>query len=398
MKKSLFLPVIFGLLFLISGISVNSANVFFDGEDEPGIYIPADKRHKGLSKFDQLPFTDRKKGDPERYRALNPKYVKKENGNYYFLLKANANAHYFDENLNDKGVLTDRNIAVDLTNIKKAKAADGEKVEKYFYVKDLGYMPESSLEQKFETIKGGIWLRFPLKKGEHQLYDGTGIERGKITADSVRLNYGQQKQINGESFYYVFSSKIAMQNAKDQMGASGWMKASAIEDGNDPQYSAEVVEKMQPPPTPGATFTKYEITGGNQQEISGKDKNGNPVYKYGFMRNGEFVSYKVLPKQTVANVAATDYLKRSDDVVNLGFNVAGVSNDTFRINGANRPLIFNRSSDKDATANIDLYFPKDATHDGEQSIGKMIFVYGYVETPGGNRWGWMALDALRPKS
>lgn len=398
MKKSLFLPVIFGLLFLISGISVNSASVFFDGENEQGIYIPADKRHKGLSKFDRLPFTDRKKGDPERYRALNPKYVKKESGNYYFLLKAKSNAHYFDENLNDKGVLIDKNVAVDLTNVKKAKSADDEKAEKFYYVKDSGYIAASSLEQEFEDIKGGVWLRFPLKKGEHQLYDGTGIARGKITAASVRLNYGQQKEINGESYYYVFSSKIAVGNVKDEMGASGWIKASAIEEGNDPQYSAEVVEKMQPPPTPGATFTKYEITGGDQQEISGKDEKGNPVYKYGFMQNGEFVSYKVLPKQTVANVAATDYLKRSDDVVNLGFNVAGVSNDTFRIKSANRPLIFNRSSDKDATANIDLYFPKDATHDGEQSIGKMIFVYGYVETPSGNRWGWIPLGSLKPKT
>lgn len=368
-------------------------------DENAGIYIPPDQRHKGLSKFDQLPFTDRKKGDPERYRALNPKFVKKENGNYYFLLKAKSNAHYFDENLDDKGVISDQNVAVDLTNVKKAKGSDAdEKAEKYYYAKNLGYIPATSLEQSFETIKGGYWLRFPLKKGEHTLYDGTGIPRGIITENKVRLNYGQQKQINGESYYYVFSSKIALPNSKDQTGASGWMKASAIEEGNDPQYSAETVEKMQPPATPNATFTKYEITGGDQQEIIGKDDKGNPIYKYGFLRNGEFVSYKVLPRTTDANVAATDYLKRSDDVVNLGFNVAGVSNDTFRINGANRPLIFYRSSDKDATANIDLYFPKDATHDGEQSIGKMIFVYGYVDVAGSKRWGWIPLDALKPKT
>lgn len=398
MKKPFSLSVFFVLLVSITSIPASLVRGFADGKEEPGIYIPADQRHKGLSKFDQLPFTDRKKGDPERYRALNPKFVKKENGNYYFLLTAKSGAHYFDEKLNDKGALTDKNVEVDLTNVKKAKSGDDEKAEKYYYIRNKGYIPASSLEQEFETIKGGLWLRFPLKKGEHLLYDGTGIARGIITESKVRLNYGQQKQINGESYYYVFSSKIALPNSKDQMGASGWMKASAIEGGNDPQYSAEVVEKMQPPATPNATFTKYEITGGDQQEISGKDDKGNSVYKYGFMRNGEFVSYKVLPKTTAVNVAATDYLKRSDDVVNLGFNVAGVSNDTFRIDGANRPLIFFRSSDKDATANIDLYFPKDATHDGEQSIGKMIFVYGYVDVAGSKRWGWIPLGALKLKT
>ncbi|MBA3599832.1 MAG: hypothetical protein H0W45_01130, partial [Acidobacteria bacterium] len=91
-------------------------------------------------------------------------------------------------------------------------------------------------------------------------------------------------------------------------------------------------------------------------------------------------------------------LKRSDAVVNLGFNVAGVSNDTFRINGANRPLIFHRSSKRDATAVIDLFYPKDAAHDGERVVAEMIFVYGYVAAGGDKRWGWIPLDALKLKS
>ena len=116
---------------------------------------------------------------------------------------------------------------------------------------------------------------------------------------------------------------------------------------------------------------------------------------------GEFVAYKVLPKVPLdgkQSIASTDYLKRADDVINLGFNVAGVSNDTFRIKGANRPLVFYRSADKDAAASIDLFYPRSAVHDGEKIVGKMIFVYGYVDIPAGKRWGWIPLDALKLKS
>ncbi|MEO6655132.1 MAG: hypothetical protein ABIO36_03540 [Pyrinomonadaceae bacterium] len=85
-------------------------------------------------------------------------------------------------------------------------------------------------------------------------------------------------------------------------------------------------------------------------------------------------------------------------MINLGFNIAGVSNDTFRINGANLPLGFHRSADKDATAVIDLFYPKEGVHDGEEIAGKMIFGYGYVDTAAGKRWGWIPLSALKLKS
>ena len=325
------------------------------------IYIPADKRHQGLSRFDLLPFTDRQKGDPDRYRAVNPNYVKKENGHYYFALNVRPQTHYFDENLKDKGILSDASVQVDLTQIKVAKANNNQSV-KYVYVKDKGYAPMNSLAQTLSEIKAGRWFQFPLKRGEHQLYDGTGIARGKIAANSVKLNYGQKKEINKENYYYAFSTKIVVNETSETMGASGWIKASSIQEGNDPQYDAKFLEKMQIPTGSNDTFTDYEITGGNPQEIIGKDENGKTKYKFGYINeSGEFIAYKVLPNIPLdgnQSVAATDYLKRADDVINLGFNIAGVSNDTFRINGANRPLIFHRSADKEATAVIDLFIQK----------------------------------------
>lgn len=367
-------------------------------ETKPEIYIPADKRHQGLSRFDLIPFTDRRKGDIDRYRAVNPKYVKRENGRYYYALRVKAGTHYFDENLQDKGVLPDTNVNVDLTETKTAKAGDGKTV-KYVYVKDKGYVLSGALRQTAEEIKAGHWFRFPIKIGVHNLYDGTGIVRGKLAADSVKLNYGLQKNIKGETYYYAFSTKLKTNNRT--IGASGWIKAVAIEAGNDPQFDVNFVKKMQMPTDAADQFTQYEITGGNPQEATGKDTNGTLKYKFGYAdKNGNFIAYKVLPKIPLdgnQSIAATDYLKRSDAVVNLGFNVAGVSNDTFRVAGANRPLVFHRSSDKDATAVIDLFYPKDAAHDGEKVAAQMIFVYGYVAVAGDKRWGWIPLDALKLK-
>lgn len=377
---------------------MNSSAQKTDGAP-PEIYIPADKRHRGLSRFDLIPFTDRRKGDPDRYRAVNPNFVKKDNGNYYFLLNAKTGAHFYDENLNDKGILPNAKVEIDLTNIKTAEITGG-KTRKYFYIKDTGYLAAESLTQTPADIRAGRWFYFPLKSGEHRLYDGTGSARGRIAAESVKLNYGQTKEMTGERYYYAFSTKIFL-GESESIGASGWIKASALETGNDPQYAREFVEKMQIPTEPDDVFNDYEITGGNPQETIGAGADGKPKYKFGYAgAGGEFVAYKVLPGVPLdgkQSIAVTDYLKRADDVINLGFNVAGVSSDTFRIGGANRLLIFHRSSDRDTTAAIDLFYPKSSTHDGEKPVAKMIFVYGYVAAPNGKRWGWLPLDALKPK-
>lgn len=369
-------------------------------DSKSAIYIPADQRHRGLSRFDLIPFTDRKKGDPDRYRAVNPKYVKRENGRYFFDLEVRTGTHYFDENLNDKGVLANTNVAVDLTDTKRMQSSDDKPV-KYVYVKDEGYIAAAALVQTSSDIKAGKWFRFPVKDGEHYIYDGSGIERGKLAVDSVKLNYGLEKEIKGEIYYYAFSTKMTI--GRENVGASGWIKASVIRNGEDPQFDESFVKEMQMPTAANDIFTEYEITGGEPRQIIGKDENGVTKYKFGYADiNGNFIAYKVLPKILLdgnQSIASTDYLKRGDDVINLGFNVAGVSSDTFRIDGLNnRSLIFYRSSERDATAVIDLFYPKDATRDGEKIVEKMIFVYGYVAVGDEKRWGWLPLDALKLKS
>ena len=366
--------------------------------DEPaGVHVPADKRHMGQSRYDLLPFTDRRKGEPDRYRAVNPNFVKKVGGRYYYLLDAQPGTRYFDDALKDRGALPETDgVPVELSRTKEgAKGADG-KTRQFVHVRDRGWVPRDALPTAAE-VRSGKWFRFPLKPGHHTLYDGTGIARGTLAAPSVRLNYGQQKQIGGERHYYAFSTSIVPDGETRRRGASGWIRASAIEDGHDPGYSAEVVARMQPSPTPpGDRFTPYEVTGGDPEERLP----GGGGYRFGYAdEKGAFAEYKVLPGvPRTENVAATDYLKRSDGVVNLGYNAAGVSNDTYRVAGSGRPLTFHRSADPHATVVIDLFRAKDATHDGLRPAAKMQFVYGYIdEGNGAKRWGWIPLGALRPK-
>jgi hypothetical protein len=382
-----------------------AANVFAQTESsknspnrapETAVYIPADKRHQGLSRYDLIPFTDRRKGDPDRYRAVNPNFVKRENGRFFYKLTVKSGTPLFDENLKAKGALTKREAEIDLTDTKTSRSANGENI-RYVFVKNKGYAAASAIAETPEEIKNGRWFQFPLKRGEHLLYDGTGIARGSLAAPSVKLNYGLQKEIGGEKYYYAFSTKIKIKDAT--IGASGWIKASAIEKGNDPRFDPQFVSRMQVPTGAGDRFTRYEITGGEPEEKIVSGEGGAPRYRFGYAdQSGNFVAYNVLPKIPLdgrQSVAITDYLKRGDGVINLGFNPAGVSNDTFRVEGANRPLIFYRSSEPDAAVEIDHYYPQDGTHDGTEIAAQALFVYGYVAVPNGKRWGWIPFEALQ---
>lgn len=314
-------------------------------------YVPGDDNRHKTSKYDNLPFPNHIKNSPDRYRAVNPK-----------------------------------------------RAGEGVKGEKLLY--------------------------FPLKDGKdkngnvvkHIMVDGNGKDRGAITKSSVKLNYAQVKKINGEDYYYAFDTKIIDKNSNKEIGASGWVKASAIENGNAPKYTEKNIKNAQPRAVSEVhgkhkDYQQYVVQNVHPKELTGKD--GKP--KYGFIKDGKFVSYKVLQGKTKdENFSASDYLRRTGNVINLGFNAAGLSNDTFKVDAKDKagkplPVVFHRAptSIKSATVDIDIYHPKDKNHLGQKPVGKMRFVYGYVEIPATKqgltvipatkRWGWMALGALKQK-
>lgn len=372
-------------------LNVKMENFAAQSVTYPTVHIPPDRRHDEIvSKYDLKPVSNREPGDPDRYRAVNPKYVKLEaDGNRYYRMELVPGSRHYGSDLSPGGILEREEIKVDFSRQRKVDGVS------YVGVDTGGYVRLSALKDanrggtvSVSNVKESRAFKMTINPGEHQLYDGAGVPRGSISDLSVKLNYGIEKEMNGEKYFYAFSTRIDPNNdtGTESKGASGWIKASSIVEGERPYYSAADVERLKNPPIPNETvFEKYEITGGNPTASN-----------LGYMKNGQFISYKVLPGQTTSNVAATDYIKRSDNVINLGYNVAGASKDTFRVDG-NPPLVFNRSSGAETTATIDLYYPKDADHAGEVPVGKMTFVYGFVETPSGNRWGWMALDALKPK-
>lgn len=273
-------------------------------------------------------------------------------------------------------------------------------VSKYDNLPSFSNIP-AGVKARYRAInpKDGTRL-FPLKEGKHTLVDGNGVERGTISGD-VKLNYAQVKQINGEDYYYVLGKNMTDKDSKATIGSSGWVKASAIKNGNDPKFDKNDVAKSKTHAVSTVhgkhkDYQQYVVQNIAPEKLTGK--NGKP--KYGYMEKNEkgkdeFVSYKVLPGVAKdERVAASDYLRRPGNVINMGFNAAGVSNDTFKVDGAD-PIVFHRAptSVKSATVDIDIYRPN-----GEKPVGKMRFVYGYVETQGKKEWGWMALGALKPKN
>lgn len=371
--------------------------------------IPAAQRHQTGNPLDRNLVTDRPAGDPDRYRAVNPALVSRQDGRYYFPAGVERGAHYFDKDGKTRGVVPRTNVKVDLAeaNIRMIKDGDGIP-HQHVHVKDLGYVRVSALvpplKQLKAELKDGPAFKFPLRPGEqHELVDGFGKPRGTITEGEVKLNFGQVMYVGTEKYYYAFATRLDPNNrptlapgetpSTESIGASGWIKASALEV-QPYAVGAQDARKVEAQPVAGKTDA-YNITGGNPLETGPDGK-----YKFGYIdEKGDFESYKVLPELSLAkyrNVAAADYLRRSDGIVNLGFNAAGVSNDTFRVDGDQR-LVFHASRNKDARVRIELFHPKDADHAGKKVVGHMDFVYGYVETPGGNKWGWMALDALTPK-
>lgn len=208
--------------------------------------------------------------------------------------------------------------------------------------------PGMSFEQK---------QRFPIR-GNTPLLDGAGNVRGRVAAGSVMINSGQRKLIAGQPHVYAFATTIARPDGR-RMGASGWIPEAALTEG--PLHFMPTATLPKPPG--GDRKGSYTITGGNPRR---------------------FGDLKVNPKiPRSENVAASDYLKRAGNVVNmlwaLPFN-GGVSNDTFPVGTK-----FIRSAGV-PPKKVALYQPM-----GTKVVAQMSFVYGRV----GERYGWIALDALK---
>ncbi len=188
------------------------------------------------------------------------------------------------------------------------------------------------------------------------LYDGLGNLRGTIRDASVKINFGQRKVINGRTFVYAFAVILSGGG-----GASGWMLQSAVLDAGI--RSMPTVNARNP--GQGSYETDWVVTGGNPD-----------LY-------GEL---KVAPNITEGHVAASDYVVRAGNVVNVLYSLpgmGGVASDTLPLG-----VVFHRSHSV-AEVQIALYLPARST-----VVAHMTFIYGHVS----GRFGWIARDALTDRS
>jgi hypothetical protein len=203
---------------------------------------------------------------------------------------------------------------------------------------------------------------FPVERGT-QMVDGRGNVRGEVKAGSVRLNYGQQKRINGQEYVYAFATRIGKNGGT--RAASGWILKSSLKGDLETRINMPTVNAPRPAGDHGP-YRKFAITGGDRKE---------------------FGNLKVVPNSTKRNERASDYLNRGG-VTNLLHNLpgkGGVSADTLP-----RGATFHRSNSVAARA-VKLYKPGSG-----EPVKKMLFVYGFVKDPAtnGRRYGWIAAKAL----
>jgi hypothetical protein len=204
---------------------------------------------------------------------------------------------------------------------------------------------------------------FPIEKGT-RMVDGRGNDRGEVKAGSVKLNYGQQKQINGEDYVYAFATK-AEKNGLTR-SVSGWILKSSLKGDLETRINMPTVNAPRPSGDQGP-HREFAITGGDRKA---------------------FGDLKVVPNSTKKNERASDYLSRGGGT-NLLYNLpgkGGVSTDTLP-----RGATFHRSNSVRARA-VNLYKPGSS----EPVQKKMLFVYGFVKDPTTNerRYGWIAAKAL----
>ena len=97
----------------------------------PVVHIPAERseRHRGTSPFDTLLATNRKPGEPDRYRAVNPNFIVREGNTNYYKLKVEKNAHYFDSELKTKTLFKNPDVLIDFTRTKLCKRQKWENRE-----------------------------------------------------------------------------------------------------------------------------------------------------------------------------------------------------------------------------------------------------------------------------
>lgn len=341
------------------------------------------------TKFNRPLRTNRAPGDPDRNREVNRQRVETHEGHVVYPARVRNGAHFLDkQNKNPKPVRAGA-LDIDFT-VKKRRMADENGVKHiYVYARQKnsdgtttgGYVRQSNFPDFKREVEEAPF-RFPLAPGgDHKLYDGNGKDRGQvIDSRGVRLNFGQQKEIKGQRYYYVQDILVDHDyNPKTKkMPLSGWMHESEIPASIRPPWrTGEDVRVAPTAPTQGAAPQTRTIR----------------IVPHEIKRSYKGLSVTRERSGGVGRKSPEDYLGQGDEAINMTFNLpgaggkgGGLSTDTL-VPGTR---FYRTPSVK--PMRVPLY---------EQGTNRrvektMTFVYGYVQDPvtGQKRHGWIANEAL----
>lgn len=210
------------------------------------------------------------------------------------------------------------------------------------------------------------------------LRDGNGTELGTMTSGHGTFNYGQIKVLAGLQHALLTGSSNA---------SAAWYPISRIVDAD--AFRAADPKRIEAQDTGEAKLGCYEVRESVDTSISWKKVVKNTTSEH----HDDLGDYLPLQRENG---------KRS---VNIVFSVPG-----FSLGGATTDHVLTRMPDGSRTKFQRIGVPTDSGkpsisiplwvkdahgHYAKQS-GTARFLYGYVKTTAGKRYGWMAQDALVP--
>jgi hypothetical protein len=271
-------------------------------------------------------------------------------------------------------------------------------------------------DRRFENPEPKSDGQWPAAAGT-PIFDGRGNRLGEVPADatSVKLNFGQTKELAGRRYVYAF----AVHSPSNQRPTSGWIDVACVGwDGKTrPDPTCVTASVKLPSSFPTITGRKPPVDAG-----SVADYEIDPVP--GLFANQDLTKAKIVCNSPLLDSglddpsrALADYFpRRRDDgtyTINLILTVPGMhpslggtATDTFVVahteNGAivSHHVTFHRLT-KVRSVVAFLFEPQSVAGAFGEKDPRTVFVYGYVLYSDGaqqrRRYGWIDFQALKKK-
>lgn len=252
---------------------------------------------------------------------------------------------------------------------------------------------------------------WPLKPGS-RMYDGAGtVLLTDLNPSNAKVNFGMRREltVGGQSDVYVYVWKHSGLLSGKLEFASGWVKKTDFVYAAGDPFDRGTLKGYAPKKPSDKDATEQTRSIRTAEDLG--DCPSGPTFdaaprcyrKLNDARKKRFGEgyneLKVKPpvgatEECVKNCKVGDYLVRSKGVLNLAYatpRLGGLATETRIVKEGDT---FQRIVSKNKKWRFLLAVPLFKPASKNVVVGKMFFAYGHW----GDRYGWMALDALRVKS